>query len=92
MKTTSCTEKQQYAFNTAPRCNAKTKRKGTPCCSPATRGNKRCRMHGGAKGSGGTPGNQNAWKHGHTTKEARSFRKKIKEELKEAQNFLDFFD
>jgi hypothetical protein len=42
--------------NTGPmlsscRCGAKT-RSGTPCRSPAVHGNKRCRMHGGAPGSG----------------------------------------
>jgi hypothetical protein len=30
----------------APRCGART-RKGLPCGSPAVRGRKRCRMHGG---------------------------------------------
>jgi hypothetical protein len=33
------------------RCGAKTRR-GTPCQSPAVRGKRRCRMHGGAPGSG----------------------------------------
>jgi len=50
MKTTSCTEKKRYAFDNAPRCSAKTKRnKGAPCRSPAVKGKKRCRMHGGLK-------------------------------------------
>lgn len=47
----------------SPRCGART-RSGEPCRAPATRGNKRCRMHGGAKGSGAPKGNQNALKHG----------------------------
>ena len=47
----------------ARRCGAKT-RKGTPCQSPAVNGNRRCRMHGGAKGLGAPLGNQNAFKHG----------------------------
>ena len=46
----------------APRCLART-RSGRPCQSPAVRGNRRCRMHGG-KGSGAPKGNRNAWKHG----------------------------
>jgi hypothetical protein len=33
----------------SPRCGAKT-RSGKPCMSPAVRGKKRCRMHGGARG------------------------------------------
>jgi len=35
----------------SPRCGAKT-RSGKPCRSPAVDGKKRCRMHGGAPGSG----------------------------------------
>ena len=52
------------------RCGAKT-RSGTPCKSPAVSGKKRCRMHGGAKGSGAPLGNQNALKHGMFTKETK---------------------
>ncbi len=52
----------------APRCGAKTRR-GTPCQSPMVRGRKRCRMHGGAYGSGAPKGNRNAWKHGLRSKE-----------------------
>jgi hypothetical protein len=40
----------------APRCGARTK-SGSPCQSPAMmKGRKRCRLHGGAKGSGGPLG------------------------------------
>ncbi|WP_082467628.1 MULTISPECIES: HGGxSTG domain-containing protein [unclassified Sphingomonas] len=52
----------------APRCLAKTRR-GTECQSPAVRDKRRCRMHGGAPGSGGQPGNSNALKHGARSKE-----------------------
>ena len=52
----------------SPRCGAKT-RSGKPCKSPAVRG-KRCRMHGGAPGSGAPRGNKNALKHGRYTREA----------------------
>lgn len=52
----------------APRCLAKT-RSGKPCQSPAVRGNKRCRMHGG-KGSGAPKGNRNAYKHGARSRSA----------------------
>jgi uncharacterized protein YjcR len=51
------------------RCGAKT-RHGAPCCAPAVAGKKRCRMHGGAKGSGAPIGNQNAFKHGRYTRKA----------------------
>jgi len=39
------------------------------CRSPAVRGKKRCRMHGGAPGSGPPRGNRNARKHALFTKE-----------------------
>src|SRR5215203_4911868 len=43
----------------SPRCGAKT-RSGCSCRSPAVHGKKRCRMHGGAQGSGAPKANQNA--------------------------------
>jgi hypothetical protein len=42
----------------APRCLARTRR-GTPCQSPAVAGKTRCRMHGGAAGSGAPKGKRN---------------------------------
>ena len=36
------------------------------------RGRRRCRMHGGAPGSGGQPGNRNAWRHGEYSSERRT--------------------
>jgi hypothetical protein len=53
----------------SPRCGAKT-RLSKPCKSPAVRGKRRCRMHGGAPGSGAPRGNQNALKHGQFTRQA----------------------
>jgi hypothetical protein len=38
--------------------------------SPAVAGKKRCRMHGGAPGSGAPRGNKNALRHGRYTREA----------------------
>jgi len=46
----------------APHCLART-RSGTECQSPAVRGRRRCRMHGGTN-PGAPEGNRNAWKHG----------------------------
>src|ERR671933_172565 len=46
------------------RCTATSKRSGTRCRNWAVRGRSVCRMHGGAPGSGGQPGNRNARKHG----------------------------
>lgn len=53
----------------SPRCGART-RAGTPCRAPAVNGKTRCRMHGGANGSGAPKGNQNALKHGTYAKAA----------------------
>ncbi len=72
----------------SPRCGAKT-RSGRACSSPAVRGKKRCRMHGGAKGSGAPLGNRNALKHGLYTKEAIEERMKLSRLLKTTREFLD---
>jgi hypothetical protein len=60
----------------SPRCHART-RHGTPCRQPAVTGKARCRMHGGADGIGGQPGNRNALKHGLYTAEAIAQRREI---------------
>lgn len=79
--------------NTGPmlssrRCGAKT-RSGNPCMAPAVRGKNRCRMHGGAAGSGAPKGNQNALKHGLYTRDAIEDRKAIQNLLREAREFID---
>ena len=71
----------------SPRCGART-RKGTPCQAPAVAGRKRCRMHGGAKGSGAPQGNKNALKHGMYTAEAIAAQKKLRALMKEAEDTL----
>ncbi len=48
-------------------------------------------MHGGAQGSGAPKGNQNALKHGEYTREAREFRKHVRELLRSGQEMLDDF-
>jgi glucans biosynthesis protein len=55
----------------SPRCGART-RGGDACRAPAVSGRARCRMHGGAVGSGAPRGNQNALKSGLHTAEARA--------------------
>ena len=45
-------------LNAAPRCGART-RAGGSCRAPAVKGKRRCRMHGGASGSGGPLGERN---------------------------------
>lgn len=89
MKTTSRTEKQRYAFESAPRCGARTKsNNGKPCRCPAIKGKARCRVHGGAKGSGAPWCNANALKHGETTGEAKAFKKEIRHAIQNSKNFI----
>ena len=71
----------------SPRCGAKT-RTGKPCRSPAVDGKKRCRMHGGAPGSGAPKGNQNAVKHGLYTREAIAQRRQLSELMRQSHKLL----
>ena len=71
----------------SPRCGAKT-RAGTPCRAPAVRGKARCRMHGGAVGSGAPRGNKNALKNGFYTSDVVLGRRLIKEMLWESRMLL----
>jgi glucans biosynthesis protein len=52
----------------SPLCLALTRKK-TLCRKTPARGKKRCRMHGGAEGSGAKLGNRNAFKHGRYSRE-----------------------
>jgi hypothetical protein len=75
--------------NTGPmqsslRCLAKT-RSGTLCRSPAVSGKRRCRMHGGAPGSGAPQGNQNALKHGLHTREAIEERRQLRALMRQSR-------
>jgi hypothetical protein len=72
----------------SPRCGAKI-RCGGSCRSPAVRGKKRCRMHGGAPESGAPRGNQNARKHGLFTRNALAERRQIQALLGEARKLLE---
>lgn len=71
----------------SPRCGAKT-RSGSACRLPAVHGKKRCRMHGGAQGSGAPTANQNARKHGLFTRDAIEERRQIQALLEEARRVL----
>jgi glucans biosynthesis protein len=78
--------------NTGPmlssrRCGART-RSGKPCRSPAVEGKKRCRMHGGADGSGAPRGNKNAIKHGLYTREAIAQRRQLAELMRQSRKLL----
>ncbi len=62
------------------RCGART-RAGAGVRARQASGKRRCRMHGGARGSGGQPGNRNAWKHGGYSAEALAERRYFRELL-----------
>ena len=72
----------------SPRCDAKT-RCGGACRSPKVHGKERCRMHGGAQGSGAPRANQNARKHGLFTRDAITERRRIQALLSEARKLLE---
>jgi hypothetical protein len=61
---------------------------GGICLSPAVHGNKRCRMHGGAPGSGAPKENQNALKHDLFTKDAIEERKQVQALIGQSRKLL----
>lgn len=71
----------------SPRCGARI-RSGGACRAPAVRGKTRCRMHGGAPGSGPPRGNSNARKHGMFTRDAIAERQQVQALLGEARKLL----
>jgi glucans biosynthesis protein len=77
-------------MRTSLRCGAKTRR-GAPCNSPAVKGRARCRMHGGADGSGAPAGNQNALKHGHVTRAALAEHKAMRATIRAMRQTLREF-
>jgi hypothetical protein len=60
-------------------CGART-RSGAPCKSAPVSGRRRCRMHGGADGSGAPRGSKNGnYKHGRYTAEVAATRRWLRE-------------
>lgn len=75
------------SMNQAPRCLAKTRR-GTPCQSPAIRGRKRCRIHGG-KSPGAPRGKRHGqYKHGGYTIEALEENRRFRDMFREIKTVL----
>jgi hypothetical protein len=69
----------------APRCGAKT-RAGMPCRQAAVGGRNRCRMHGGAKGSGGPAGGRNgSFRSGLWTRESIAERQKVRAMIRDVK-------
>ncbi|MBM3573860.1 MAG: hypothetical protein FJX52_16110 [Alphaproteobacteria bacterium] len=61
-----------------PRCGART-RSGLPCKAPVVAGRRRCRLHGGAAGSGAPSGERNGnYRSGYYTKEAVLYRRRLR--------------
>ena len=71
----------------SPRCGART-RSGTACRSPAVKAKRRCRMHGGAKGSGAPKANRNALKHGAYTKASFERRAELRNMIRETEKLI----
>jgi hypothetical protein len=72
----------------ARRCGAKT-RTGHPCRQAAVGERSRCRMHGGAKGSGGPEGNRNEnFKHGVYTREAKTISRVMRARIQEIKALI----
>ncbi|WP_283806028.1 HGGxSTG domain-containing protein [Bradyrhizobium sp. LTSP857] len=74
-------------MQTSPRCGART-RNGETCRAPALHGKTRCRMHGGAWGSGAPMGNQNARTHGAFTRDRIAEQRPIRTLLDETRTLL----
>src|SRR5947209_5509362 len=69
-------------------CGART-RSGAPCRAPKVAGKSRCRMHGGAAGSGAPKGKRNGnWRHGRFTCEAIAERHAARSLLRSAHEML----
>jgi hypothetical protein len=84
---TSAHKRNVVPMLSSTRCGART-RSGGFCRSPAVGGKMRCRMHGGAPGSGAPLGNQNALKHGHFTRDEKEERRRAQALLQQARKLL----
>ena len=80
-------QRNTVAMRQSPRCGART-RAGGQCKAPAVAGKARCRMHGGAKGSGAPEGNKNALKTGLYTREMMEERRWLSDLMRESRETL----
>lgn len=79
--------KEQPAESQQNICGSRT-RSGGLCENSPEAGRKRCRLHGGAPGSGAPIGNKNALKHGLFSASGISERRTLKAYLKEMQEMV----
>ena len=79
--------KRRYAFQTAPRCTATSKRTRMPCQAPAVRGWTVCRFHGAR---GGAPRSQanGAYRHGLYMAKAAEERRRLRELLDQVREMV----
>ena len=75
---------KRYAFESAKRCSATSKRTRAPCRAPAVSGWSVCRFHGARGGAPKGPAN-GAYRHGMQTNEAVSQRRVIRSLIAEAR-------
>ena len=77
-----------YPMHNSPRCAAKSKRTGLPCCSPAVKGWAVCRMHGARGGAGAGSANP-AYRHGMRSKEWTDLRALASDLAREGRELAD---
>src|ERR1700737_4952557 len=83
----SMRRREPIALRKAQRCGARN-RSGNPCRSPVVKGKRRCRMHGGALGSGAPKGARNGnYKHGRYTEEVQATRRWLREATQLLRSF-----
>src|SRR5215208_5444149 len=81
------TTQEPLPLRASPRCGART-RTGQPCQSPKVKGKTRCRMHGGAHGSGAPKGSRNGnYRHGRRMAEAIAERRELMAFIREARRY-----
>ena len=80
---------QPLALRQCRKCGA-ANRQGLPCAAPAVSGKTRCRMHGGAAGSGAPTGRRNgSYKSGQHTNDAIGWRRQMRDWLSASRATLD---
>src|SRR2546421_9447072 len=75
-------------INQPHRCGART-RNQRRCQSSPVRGKTRCRMHGGAAGSGAPAGNRNAVTNGRYTAEAIALRREVRALVRQNRRVIE---
>ena len=83
--------KSGSAGGPGPVCGAR-RRDGSSCGSPPAPGKRRCRLHGGAPGSGAPKGNRNALKTGAHTAATRARLKAMRDYVRATRSFMNAVD